>query len=41
MKILSVLLFVIGMLALGRFNYRTSRRAARHLIDLYRDEKRL
>jgi hypothetical protein len=38
MKVLSVLLFVAGLLALGRFNYLNTRRMARHLMSLYRDE---
>lgn len=38
MKVFSVLLFVVGLLALGRFNYLSTRRSARHLMSLYRDE---
>lgn len=38
MKVLSVLLFVVGLLALGRFNYLSSRRMARRLMNLYRDQ---
>lgn len=38
MKILAVLFFVAGLLALGRFNYLNSRRTARNLISLCRGE---
>lgn len=32
------LLFAAGLVALGRYNYLWSRRAARNLINLYRGE---
>ncbi len=38
MNVLSVLLFVLGLLALGRFNYLSTRRMARHLMSFWRDE---
>jgi hypothetical protein len=38
MKILAILLFVVGLFALGRFNYLNSRRMARHLMSLVRGE---
>ena len=38
MKVLAILFFVLGLLALGRFNYLNSRRTARKLVSLYRGE---
>ncbi len=37
MAILALLLFVVGLVFMGWFNYRHARRTARHLMSLYQE----